>query len=145
MTVSDRELFAVALRMTIEKADLVISWMADGIVSLHFDARRDDVKVPGHLRGEANCAFEIGFDMPVPIPNLKVTQDGFSGTLSFGGYGMKWCFVPWPAVFCVGQRIYDRARVWLNDAPAEVQREVLQRAGEAANKKLARSRLRLVK
>lgn len=131
--------------MSNEKADTVIAWLSDGIVRVHFDATRSDVAVPTHLRDQENCVFELGLCMPVPIPDLKVDQAGVAGTLSFSGIGSKRCFVPWAAVFCAVQVFPDRAKVWLNDAPGDVQRMVLNKAGEAANRKLQRSRLKLVK
>lgn len=136
---------AVAQSMSNEKADIVIAWLADGNVLVHFDATRSDVAVPARLRNRESCIFEFGLHMPIPIPDLKVDQAGVAATLSFPGLAPKRCFVPWAAVFCVSQVSTTRVKVWLNDAPGDVQRAILNRAGEAANRKLQRSRLKLVK
>jgi hypothetical protein len=141
--VSVRRLCSVASSMTSPKADAVINWISEGMVRVHFDASSPFANVPKHLRKRTNCVFELAYNMPLPISDLKIDQEGISGTLSFGGYGWLFCKVQWPAVFCVTQG--DRVGVWLNDAPEDMQREILRVAGEEANKKLARSRLRLVK
>lgn len=131
--------------MSNAKADVVINWIGHGPLRVQFDATREGVVVPRHLQGKVDLVFEIGLDMPRPIPDLKIDEDGISGTLSFGGYGLIYCYVPWAAVFGVSSIVSDAVAVWLNDAPGEVQRRVLHVAGEEANKKLQRSRLKLVK
>jgi hypothetical protein len=127
-----------------QKADVVLNWIPHGLVRVHFDARRLDVRVPRHLRKQANVVLEWGFNLPRPIVDLKIDQEAISGTLSFGG-STAFCMLRWAAVFCVTSPTLDKVAVWLNDAPGEVQREVLERAGNAANKKIQRQRLRVVK
>lgn len=131
--------------MSNAKADVVINWIGHGPLRVQFDATREGVVVPQHLQHKVDLVFEIGLDMPRPIPDLKIDQDGISATLSFGGYGLIPCCIPWAAVFGVSSIVSDAVAVWLNDAPGEVQRRVLRVAGEEANKKLQRSRLKLVK
>lgn len=131
--------------MSSPKSDTVISWISNGIVRVHFDATYPDAIVPKHLRGQNNVALDWGFHLPLPIVDMKIDRDSIRGTLSFAGYGWAFCEAPWGAVFCVLSQSMNRVRVWLNDAPAEVQREVLRVAGEEANKKLGRQHLRLIK
>lgn len=123
----------------------MISWIPDGVVSVHFDATRFDVKCPKRFRKRTSLRLDFGLNVPRPIVDLKIDQEAISGTLSFDGDGWVFCKVPWAAVFCVSQPTHDRVCVWLNDAPEDVQREVLRVAGEEANKKLQRQRLRIVK
>lgn len=127
------------------KADIVINWIGHGMVRVQFDATHEDVVVPLHLKKQVDVVFEIGLDLPRPIHDLKVDQVGISGTFSFAGYGNRFCSIPWGAVFGVCSAVSDAVAVWLNDAPGEVQRRVLRVAGEEANKKIQRSRLKLVK
>jgi len=42
-------------------------------------------------------ALEYGYDMPNPIPDLEITEEGVSATLSFKQTPIK-TFVPWGAV-----------------------------------------------
>lgn len=127
------------------KVDAVLNWIAHGPVRIRIDATRPGVVVPKHLRKSTDLSLDWGFDLPKPIPHMKIDAEAISGTLSFAGYGPVFCVVPWAAVFCVGSHVTNDVRVWLNDAPAEVQREVLRVAGEEANKKARRPALRLIK
>lgn len=131
--------------MSDTKADVVINWIGHGPLRVQFDTTREGVVVPRHLQGKIDVVFEIGLDLPISIPDLKIDEDGISATLSFGGYGLIPCFVPWAAVFGVSSIDSDAVAMWLNDAPGEIQRRILHAAGEEANKKLRRDRLKLVK
>lgn len=131
--------------MSNAKADVVINWIGHGPLCVQFDATREGVIVPGHLRDTIDLVLRIGLDLRPPISDLKVDEDGISGTFSFDECGLTFCFVPWAAVFAASSLVSDGVAVWLNDAPGEVQRRVLRVAGEEANKKLQRSRLKLVK
>jgi hypothetical protein len=54
--------------------------------------------------------LEIGLNMPIPILDLHLDDDGFVATLSFRQTPFK-CVVPWAAVIIVG--IVDEAQfVW---------------------------------
>jgi len=54
--------------------------------------------------------LEIGLNMPIPIPDLRLDDDGFVASLSFNRVPFK-CFVPWAAVLIVG--VVDQAQfVW---------------------------------
>lgn len=45
--------------------------------------------------------FEYGLNLPVPIPDLEITDKGIEATLSIGRKPC-WTFVPWDAVIQVG-------------------------------------------
>ena len=53
------------------------------------------------LSGRELIQFEYGLDMPVPIDDLQVTEDGVSATLSFNRVSCH-TFVPWEAVVTMG-------------------------------------------
>jgi len=56
--------------------------------------------------------------MPVPIPDLRVDDEGIFGTLSFKGIPFS-CFVPWGAVFAlVGED--SKGMVWSKEMPEEI-------------------------
>ena len=68
-----------------------------------------DLVVPEGVRppaGEARI-LSYGLDMPVPIPDLEITDVGISATLSFDRAPHK-TFVPWEAV--AGVRAYGGER-----------------------------------
>jgi stringent starvation protein B len=105
-----------------------------GSVFIHLDPRRSGVLVPSRLRSQAQVVLQVGLDMPVPIPDLRIDQEGVFGTLSFKGVPFA-CFVPWGAVFAlVGEDA--KGMVWHADMPleiaAEVEREGRRRAEGAA-------------
>jgi stringent starvation protein B len=60
--------------------------------------------------------------MPVPIPDLRVDEEGVFGTLSFKGVPFT-CFVPWRSVFAlVGED--GKGMVWSAEMPPEVAGEL---------------------
>jgi hypothetical protein len=61
------------------------------------------LQIPDSVRpkpGET-VTFEYGLDMPIQIPDLKVTDEGISATLSFNRTPCP-TFVPWEAVVRFG-------------------------------------------
>jgi hypothetical protein len=92
-----------------------------GNLFVHLDPRRPGVVVPPHLAGEPRLVLEVGYDMPVPIPDLVVSKAGIGGTLSFNREPFS-CWLPWDAVFAlVGDD--GLGQVWEDDVPAEVAAE----------------------
>jgi stringent starvation protein B len=59
--------------------------------------------------------------MAIPIPDLRLDDDGMRCTLSFGGSPF-FCVVPWNVVFAIvgGDA---RGMVWPDDVPVEVSRQ----------------------
>ncbi|MFT3921038.1 MAG: ClpXP protease specificity-enhancing factor SspB [Myxococcales bacterium] len=116
------------------KKDVARALLLRGSVFIHLDPRRSGVLVPARLRSQAQVVLQVGLDMPVPIPDLRIDQEGVFGTLSFKGVPFA-CFVPWGAVFAlVGEDA--KGMVWHADMPAEiaaeVEREGRKRAGGSA-------------
>lgn len=74
--------------------------------------------MPARLRTQAQVVLQVGLDMPVPIPDLRVDEEGIFGTLSFRGIPFT-CFVPWGAIFAlVGEDA--KGMVWSKEMPNEV-------------------------
>lgn len=69
-------------------------------IFLYVDATKAGVLVPGRLRYKTCLSLQIGYNMPVPIPDLRVDETGVSGTLSFGGSPF-YCFIPWDALYAL--------------------------------------------
>jgi stringent starvation protein B len=116
------------------KKDVARALLLRGSLFIHLDPRRPGVLVPSRLRSQAQVVLQVGLEMPVPIPDLRVDEDGVFGTLSFKGVPFT-CFVPWGAVFAL---VGDDAKgmVWHADMPseiaAEVEREGQKRVGGSA-------------
>src|ERR1700754_2160180 len=104
------------------KRDVANQLLRKGSLFIHLDPRVADVVVPPWLRHQAQLVLQVGLDMPIPIPDLRVDADGIFGTLSFSRTPFA-CNVPWNAIFAlVGDN--DRGMVWDEDFPEEVAREV---------------------
>ena len=104
------------------KKDVASALLLRGSVFVHLDPRLDGVRVPDWLRQQPQLVLQIGLDMPIPIPDLRVDADGVYGTLSFQQRPFV-CSVQWKAVFAlVGED--GRGMVWPEDLPAEIAAEV---------------------
>lgn len=115
------------------KKDVARALLLRGSVFIHLDPRRPSVLIPARLRLQQQVVLQIGLDMPVPIPDLRIDEEGVYGTLSFKGVPFT-CFVPWSAVFAlVGEDA--KGMVWPAEMPseiaAEVERETRKRASGA--------------
>jgi stringent starvation protein B len=104
------------------KRDVARALILRGSVFVHLDPRKPGVVVPARLRSQPQVVLQIGLDMPVPIPDLKIEEQGVYGTLSFKGVPFT-CSVPWDAVFAL---VGDDAKgmVWAQDMPTEIAQEV---------------------
>ena len=104
------------------KKDVARALLLRGSVFVHLDPRVTEVVVPQWLRNQPQLVLQIGLDMPIPIPDLRVDDDGVYGTLSFQRSPFT-CQVPWEGVFAlVGED--GRGRVWPEDLPGEIASEV---------------------
>lgn len=100
------------------KRDAFQAFLREGWVSLHLDARRPGVDVPTSFSSEPHLVLQYGQDMPIPIPDLAVTERGVTATLSFARTPHK-TFVPWEAVYVVA-RTDGRGILYHEDVPTEV-------------------------
>lgn len=108
------------------KKDVARALLLRGSVFVHLDPRRSGVLVPARLRSQAQVVLQVGLDMPVPIPDLRVDEEGIFGTLSFKGIPFT-CFVPWNAVFAlVGEDA--KGMVWSKEMPEEVASALVREA-----------------
>ena len=68
--------------------------------------------------------------MPVPIPDLRVDEEGIFGTLSFKGIPFT-CFVPWSATFAlVGED--TKGMVWPKEMPEEIANALVRESRRTA-------------
>ena len=118
------------------KKDVVAALLEKATVFLHLDPRKQGVVVPQHFRGQPQLVLQVGYAMAVPIPDLKIDDDGVTCTLSFGGRPF-WCSMPWSAIYAmVGED--GRGMVWPDDLPPEVARQAMAAAPAPAAEENAR-------
>ncbi len=107
-----------ALQELPPKKDVALFLLQRSSVFVHLDPRSDDVIVPAGFKREPRLVLQVGHSMAVPIPDLTVNDDGWSGTLSFRRVPFR-CVVPWTSVFAmVGQD--GQGVVWPEDVPPEL-------------------------
>jgi stringent starvation protein B len=82
------------------KKDAFLALLRAGWASLHLDARRSGVVVPAPFSSQVHLVLQYGRNMPIPITDLEVTDEGVSATLSFGRVPHR-TYVPWNAVYAV--------------------------------------------
>lgn len=84
------------------KRDVVSEMLGEGgVVALVIDGKRQGVRVPEDQK-TAPLILEYGYSMAIPMPDLKLDDDGVSATLSFNRSPFA-TFVPWSAVIAVVQ------------------------------------------
>lgn len=122
-----------------EKRDVARGLLLRGSLFVHLDPRNDGAKVPAWLSRQPQLVLQVGLDLPIPIPDLRIDAEGIFATLSFSRTPYA-CVVPWDSVFAlVGED--GRGMVWPEDLPkeiaAEVEREAGRRAPEPPSEELA--------
>ncbi|MEC7525888.1 MAG: ClpXP protease specificity-enhancing factor SspB [Myxococcota bacterium] len=116
------------------KKDVARALLLRGSVLVHLDPRTRGVVVPPWLAKQPQLVLQVGLDLPVPIPDLRVDDEGVFGTLSFNRSPFT-CSVPWDAVFALfGED--GMGMVWPEDLPTEIADEVQQAIDKSAGPKL---------
>ena len=100
------------------KREAFLAFLREGWVSLHLDARRSGVAVPDSFAAEPHLVLQYGRNMPIPIPDLDVTDQGVSATLSFSRTPYR-THVPWSSVYVVACTD-GRGILYYEDVPQEV-------------------------
>ncbi len=104
------------------KHDVARALLVRGSVFVHLDPRQASVRVPDHLRKQAQLVLQVGLDMPIAIPDLRLTSEGVHATLSFQRTPFP-CWIPWTAVFALLDE-RGKGMLWPEDLPAEIAAEV---------------------
>jgi stringent starvation protein B len=112
------------------KKEVLLALLEKASVLVHLDARRDDVKVPRHLKTNPQLILQLGLNLAVPIPDLDLSDENVCCTLSFARTPF-YCVLPYAAIFAMVAEDGGRAMVWPEDVPPEV-----ARAAEAEARKL---------
>ncbi len=125
------------------KKEVALALLERGSVHVHLDPRATGVVVPAWFKRQPQLVLQVGLNMPVPIPDLRVDEDGMSCTLSFNRSPF-FCIVPWSSVYAmVGDD--GRGMVWPEDVPPEVALQGRARDAETAKKAPAARPLAVVK
>jgi stringent starvation protein B len=100
------------------KKEVALALLEGPSMFVHLDPRRPGVLIPPRFRDKPQLVLQIGLNMFVPIPDLKVDDEGITCTLSFDRTPF-WCRMPWSAIYAlVGED--GRGMMWPNDIPPEV-------------------------
>lgn len=100
------------------KKDVALALLEQATVLVHLDPRGDQVLVPPWFKRQPQLVLQIGLNMPKPIPDLNVDDEGISCTLSFSNTP-HYCKLPWASVYAlIGAS--GRGMVWPDDVPKEV-------------------------
>lgn len=87
-------------------------------VFIHLDPRRQGVAVPKWFAGQPQLILQVGLNMAIPIPDLRVDDEGISCTLSFNRAPFQ-CRLPWHAIWALVSED-QRGMVWPEDIPADL-------------------------
>lgn len=108
------------------KKDVALALLEQASVFVHVDPRLAECRVPPWFKRQPQLVLQIGLNMPVPIPDLDVSDHGLSCTLSFNRSPFL-CQIPWGSVFAlVGES--GRGMVWPDDVPPEVAAQAQKQA-----------------
>jgi stringent starvation protein B len=100
------------------KKDVALALLEQATVLVHLDPRGEQVQVPAWFKRQPQLVLQIGLNMPKPIHDLNVDDDGISCTLSFSNTP-HYCHLPWASVYAlIGAS--GRGMVWPDDVPKEV-------------------------
>lgn len=100
-----------------------------GSLFVLLDNTAEGVILPLSLKDQIKV-LEFGYNLPVPIKNLLVDQDGISGVLSFARVPSG-VYVPWHAVFAMSDHLNFHvgvctAAMWPKGADAPAPRPKLR-------------------
>jgi hypothetical protein len=124
------------------KKDVALALLEESSMFIHLDPRRPHVIVPRSFMGQPQLVLQVGLNMAIPIPDLKVDDDGISCTLSFNRSPF-WCRIPWESIYAlVGED--GRGGVWAEDVPPEIQRQSASAPQQKPGSKRPRPKLSAV-
>jgi hypothetical protein len=103
------------------KGQMARALLRGSSIYVQLDSRQRGVLVPEGHRDKNQLVLQIGYDLPNPIPDLDISGDGFSGTLSFH-HEPYFCRVPWSAVYGILDE-KGRGGVWYGSVPQELRCE----------------------
>jgi hypothetical protein len=113
------------------KKDVAMALLQGPSIFIHLDPRKPEVVVPAYFKKQPQLVLQVGLNMAISIPDLKVDDEGVTCTLSFNRRPF-WCRLPWTAIYAlVGEALEGedmKGMLWPDDVPAEI---AAQREGKA--------------
>src|SRR6185436_16737088 len=123
------------------KKEVALTLLEGPSLFVHLDPRRTGVLVPRGFLGQSQLVLQIGLNMNIPIPDLKLDDDGITCTLSFNRAPF-WCRLPWESIYAlVGED--GRGMVWPDDVPPEVAQQMQRQQAAAKPSPSKRGRAKL--
>jgi stringent starvation protein B len=101
------------------KKEVALALLERTSVFVHLDPRAAAVVVPPGFKKQAQLVLQVGLNMPVPIRDLNLDDEGMTCTLSFNRTPF-FCVVPWASVYAVVGCDDGRGMIWPDDVPPEV-------------------------
>ncbi|MGH7440834.1 MAG: ClpXP protease specificity-enhancing factor SspB [Polyangiaceae bacterium] len=101
------------------KKEVALALLERTSVFVHLDPRVDAVVVPVGFKKQAQLVLQVGLNMPVPIRDLHLDDEGMTCTLSFNRTPF-FCIVPWSSVYAVVGCDDGRGMIWPDDVPPEI-------------------------
>lgn len=95
---------------------------SEEVVYLHCKPQMEGVLVPVALRCYHTLTLSWGYNMPVPIPDLKVGLEAVSGTLTFDGQAHR-VYIPYESIYAITDGDGEGV-IWEEDAPDEILVEI---------------------
>jgi stringent starvation protein B len=120
------------------KKEVALALLERSSVHVHLDPRGAGVVVPPWFKRQPQLVLQIGLNLPVPIEDLRLDDEGMSCTLSFNRSPF-YCVVPWASVFAmVGDD--GRGMVWPDEVPPEIAKQRPQEAEKEPRRAQAQRR-----
>lgn len=101
----------------LQKFVLFSDLLEKGIVSIVFNAKREEVQVPVQFKDALN--LRLNFSHRYQIKDFAFSEEGVSATLSFSE-GFYFCVIPWHVVYLIEMVEGDSGAVWSEDIPTEL-------------------------
>jgi stringent starvation protein B len=115
------------------KKEVALALLERSSVFVHLDPRIAAVIVPPGFKKQPQLVLQVGLNMPVPIRDLNLDDDGMTCTLSFNRTPF-FCIVPWSSVYAIVGCDDGRGMIWPDDVPPEVA-QAQARAVESVDRK----------
>jgi stringent starvation protein B len=115
------------------KKEVALALLERTSVFVHLDPRVEAVVVPPGFKKQAQLVLQVGLNMPVPIRDLHLDDDGMTCTLSFNRTPF-FCVVPWSSVYAVVGCDDGRGMIWPDDVPPEIA-QAQARAAESSERR----------
>ena len=120
------------------KKDVALALLQGPSLFIHLDPRKTEVVVPTYFKKQPQLVLQVGMNMAISIPDLKVDDEGVSCTLSFNRRPF-WCRLPWTAIYAlVGEDM--KGMIWPDEVPTEVAAQREGKPPQPAVMPAARSR-----